>query len=87
MMNTPEAQQMRQMVAANPQLLQPMIQQLAQQNPQLAQALRENPEGLMQMLMQMAQSEGDLPPGAQVIQITEEERAAIERVCGVHCLS
>jgi len=87
MMNSPQAQQMRQMVAANPQLLQPMIQQLAEQNPQLAALLRENPEGLMQMLMQWAQQneggEGDIPPGAQVIQITEEERAAIERLEGL----
>lgn len=26
------------------------------------------------------EGEGDLPPGAQVVSVTEEERAAIERV-------
>lgn len=75
----------------NPALLQPMIQQLAQSNPQLAQYVEQNPEALLQLLGGLGgegDEEGDfpggeggqLPPGTQVVQITPEERDAIDRV-------
>ena len=86
-----ELTQLRELVTQNPSLLQPMIQQLAQSNPQLAQYLEQNPEALMQLLANFGGEglEGDdalggpgqLPPGAQVVHITPEERDAIERVC------
>jgi hypothetical protein len=68
-----------------------MIQQLAEANPQLAQGLAQNPELLYQMFSQGAAGleggeEGEFPPGAQVIQVTAEERDAIARV-GFHCCS
>ncbi|KAI6021414.1 hypothetical protein BKA83DRAFT_4281568 [Pisolithus microcarpus] len=49
----------------NPALLQPLIQQLAASNPQLREMLAGG---------------GGFPPGAQVIQVTPEEQAAIERL-------
>ena len=74
----------------NPALLQPMIQQIAQSNPNLAQYLEQNPEALLQFLGAIGgeggfeEGEGGeggaIPPGAHVLQVTPEERAAIERV-------
>jgi len=59
-----------------------MIQQLAQNNPQLAQALAQNPEALLELLGGAEGDDGEpIPPGAQVLSVTPEERDAIERVC------
>lgn len=62
-----------------------MIQQIAQNNPQLAQLLASNPESLLDILNEGLDpgvgDDGDaLPPGAQIVNVTVEERAAIERV-------
>ncbi|KAI0949213.1 hypothetical protein AcW1_008895 [Taiwanofungus camphoratus] len=82
--NNPQIQQLRELMAQNPALIQPLIQQLAASNPQLAQLFQQNPEALMQLLgaegYEFGEGEGELPPGAHVINITEEERAAIERL-------
>jgi UV excision repair protein RAD23 len=68
-----------------------MIQQLAQNNPQLAQALAENPEALLELLGAPDPGVGDdgelIPPGAHVLSVTPEERDAIERVGCFHRLS
>lgn len=85
--DNPQIAQLRELVAQNPALIQPLIQQLAASNPQLAQLIAQNPEALLQLLggeggfdYDDEGGEGGLPPGAQVINITEEERQAIERV-------
>ncbi|KAI0705080.1 hypothetical protein C8T65DRAFT_653147 [Cerioporus squamosus] len=80
--NHPQIQQLREILAQNPQLAQPLIQELARNNPGLAQQMAADPEALLQLLGGMEDDEegGGLPPGAQVIQVTEEERAAIERL-------
>jgi len=68
-------------MAANPELIQPLVQQLASQNPVIAQILAQNPEALLQILGTDEDVEGDhVPPGAHVVHVTEEERAAIQRV-------
>lgn len=77
-------------VRNNPALLQPLIQQLARTNPEVAQQLGEHPELLFQILGGLGGGdfdeddgeggEGGIPPGAQVLSVTAEERAAIERV-------
>ena len=77
--NNPQIQQLRQLVEQNPALAQPLIQQIASSNPAIAQALAQNPEALLE-LFGAEGIEEDIPPGAQVISVTEEERAAIERV-------
>jgi hypothetical protein len=69
----------------NPANIQALVQQLAAQNPQIAQALGQNPEALMQLLGIEISDDADMegqpiPPGAQVVSVTPEERAAIERV-------
>ncbi|KAL5507245.1 RAD23 [Sanghuangporus vaninii] len=85
----PQLNQLRNTVMQNPALLQPMIQQIAQSNPQLAQYLEQNPEALLQFLGALGGEggfeegeggEGGLPPGTHVLQVTPEERAAIERL-------
>ena len=81
--DNPQIQHLRQLMQQNPQLAQPIIQELAAQNPGLAQVLGQNPEMLAQLLggaLGAEGEEGDIPPGAQVVHVTEEERAAIERV-------
>lgn len=79
--NNPQFQQLRQVVQQQPQMLEMILQQVAAANPQLAQIITQNPEQFMQLL---AEDGGDddvaLPPGAQQIAVTEEEREAIERV-------
>jgi UV excision repair protein RAD23 len=80
--DNPQIQQLRQQMAQNPAMIQPLIQQLAMQNPAIAQMIAQNPEALFQLLgIELDDEEGgQLPPGAQVISVTEEERAAIQRV-------
>lgn len=72
-------------------MLQPMLQQLASSNPQLAQVLAQNPEALLDILGGGEGGIGDdgepIPPGAQVLSVTPEERDAIERVGRFRCLS
>ena len=76
----PRLAALRDLAGQNPALLQPMIQQLAQNNPQLAQALASNPNALLDLLGSSEVGDDDIPPGAHVVNVTPEERAAIERV-------
>jgi UV excision repair protein RAD23 len=81
--DNPQIQQLRQQMAQNPALIQPLIQQLASQNPAIAQMIAQNPEALFQLLgIELDESEegGPVPPGAHVVSVTEEERAAIQRL-------
>lgn len=73
----PELSQLRAMVRSNPQLLQPMLQQLHRANPQLVQYIQQNPEEFFQLLQEDDEG-GALPPN--VIQVTPEEKEAIERL-------
>ncbi|TFK75254.1 UV excision repair protein Rad23 [Pluteus cervinus] len=80
--NSPQMQALREQLAQNPALIQPILQQLAMQNPAIAQALAQNPEAFLQLLGidEGDDEEGAVPPGAQVIRVTEEEQAAITRL-------
>ncbi|THH04641.1 hypothetical protein EW146_g10125, partial [Bondarzewia mesenterica] len=79
--SNPQLAQLRQLVSQNPALLQNMIQQLAESNPQLANLLAQNPALLYQLLGdQEGENEGPAPAGAQVVSVTPEERAAIARL-------
>lgn len=77
--SNPHFQQLRQLVQQQPQMLEPILQQVAAGNPQIAQLIGQNEEQFLQLLSE----DGDdvLPPGTQTISVTEEERDAIERVC------
>ncbi|KAJ6264005.1 UV excision repair protein [Drechslerella dactyloides] len=92
--NNPQFQQLRQVVQEHPQMLEPILQQVGQGNPQLAHLISQNPGAFLQILSEGADGEGDLADmlgaaggagaggGATMsIPVTEEERDAIERLC------
>jgi len=92
----PQFNNLRTMIQANPQLLQPLLQQLGQQSPQLLQLINQHQTEFMQLLNEpvsasSAQGSGSpfgTPQGGTggggvqniSVQITAEERAAIERL-------
>jgi UV excision repair protein RAD23 len=74
-------QQLRQVVQQQPQMLEPILQQLGAGNPQLAQLIAANPDQFLSLLSESAgDDDAPLPPGAHQISVTEEERDAIERL-------
>ncbi len=74
-------QQLRQVVQQQPQMLEPILQQLGAGNPQLAQLIAQNPDQFLSLLSEDGDiDDAPLPHGAQAIAVTEEERDAIERV-------
>eukprot|EP00475_Leptophrys_vorax_P015086 TRINITY_DN21433_c0_g1_i1.p1 TRINITY_DN21433_c0_g1~~TRINITY_DN21433_c0_g1_i1.p1 ORF type:complete len:192 (+),score=7.14 TRINITY_DN21433_c0_g1_i1:87-578(+) len=91
--NNPRFQELRAMVQANPQLLQPMLSELGKQNPELLALIQahqgeflhlinEPVEGdmLSQLEAAAAAAGGALPPGTRAIQVTAEEQEAIARL-------
>lgn len=73
-------QQLRQLVQTNPALLQPLLQQIGQSNPELLQHITQNPNAFFQALMEAGEEEeGNMPP-SNMIQVTQEEKDAIDRV-------
>ncbi|KAI0645922.1 XPC-binding domain-containing protein [Trametes meyenii] len=80
--NHPQVQHLREVIQQNPALAQTIIQEIAASNPQLAQMFAQNPEAFAALLgADLGEDEeGGIPPGAQVVHVTEEERAAIERL-------
>jgi len=91
----PQFNLLRQMVQANPQLLQPVLQQLGEQNPQILQLINQHQQEFIQLINEpveggatgqmpgMPPMPGGAPPGAQYIQVTQEEKAAIDRLEGL----
>ena len=84
MASNPQFENIRQMIQGNPQLLQVLLQQIATQNPQLFAAINQNPEEFMRLLAGgpggAGGGAGRAPPGSTVINITLEEKEAIDRV-------
>ncbi|GAB2216813.1 hypothetical protein Droror1_Dr00024593 [Drosera rotundifolia] len=78
-------QALRSMVQANPQILQPMLQELGKQNPQLMRMIQENQADFLRLINEPVEGEGnllsnlplDVPPA---VTVTLEEREAIERL-------
>lgn len=70
------------MVQSNPALLQPLLQQLGQSNPELLRSINADPNGFLQALLEGAEDEegGAAPPGSSMVQVTQEEKEAIDRV-------
>ncbi|KAJ7262253.1 hypothetical protein B0H12DRAFT_1104998 [Mycena haematopus] len=87
--NNPQIQQLRDLMMQNPALIQPLIQQLGAQNPALMQMIQQNPGAVAELFGAPGGEggpdfedgeDGPLPPGAHVVSVTEEERAAIQRL-------
>jgi UV excision repair protein RAD23 len=79
--NTPHFQQIRQLVQTNPALLQPLLQSIGQSNPELIRAINADPNAFLQAFLEGAEGEeGGMGPETTTIQVTPEERDAIDRV-------
>lgn len=85
--NNPQFQQLRQVVQSQPQMLEPILQQVGAGNPQLAQLIQDHPDQFLQLLSEDADNDAPAPPGAQEVFVNEEEREAIERVSASQCTS
>ncbi|KAI4208034.1 MAG: hypothetical protein LQ346_000198 [Caloplaca aetnensis] len=79
--SNPQFQQLRQIVQTQPQMLEPILQQVGAGNPQLAQLIQDHPDQFLQLLSEEADNDAPAPPGAQEVFVNEEEREAIERLC------
>eukprot|EP00850_Spirogloea_muscicola_P011188 SM000068S20620 [mRNA] locus=s68:598516:602371:+ [translate_table: standard] len=90
--NNPQAcqlfQALRQMVQANPQILQPMLQELGKQNPQLLQLINSNQGEFLRLINEPGDGgAGDMlgqlgggAPMPQAINVTPDEKEAIDRL-------
>ncbi|KAG9455845.1 hypothetical protein H6P81_000353 [Aristolochia fimbriata] len=86
--NNEQFQNLRSMVQANPQILQPMLQELSKQNPQLLNLIQEHHAEFLQLLnepldgaegdlFELAEQDQDMP---HAISVTPAEQEAIERL-------
>ncbi|KPP59621.1 UV excision repair protein RAD23B-like [Scleropages formosus] len=85
--NQPQFQQMRQIIQQNPALLPALLQQLGRDNPQLLQQITQHQERFVQMLNEPLGgdlggegAEGQRVTQANYIQVTPQEKEAIERL-------
>ncbi|KAL4658872.1 hypothetical protein GN956_G2334 [Arapaima gigas] len=85
--NQPQFQQMRQIIQQNPALLPALLQQLGRDNPQLLQQITQHQERFVQMLNEPhggdvggEGAEGQGAPQTNYIQVTPQEKEAIERL-------
>lgn len=99
-LKSPQFIQLRMVVQQDPRLLGPLLEQIAQGNPEIFELIKENQEAFMELIqtplseseMQIisqgidseaegegAEGEGEVDP-TSVIQVTEEEQGAIERL-------
>ncbi|CAH2055288.1 unnamed protein product [Thlaspi arvense] len=88
--NSQQFQALRAMVQANPQVLQPMLQELGKQNPNLMRLIQEHQADFLRLINEPVEGGGESGnlfgqleagmPQPQAIQVTLEERDAIERL-------
>ncbi|XP_076911894.1 ubiquitin receptor RAD23d-like isoform X2 [Bidens hawaiensis] len=83
--NSPQFQALRAMVQANPQILQPMLQELGKQNPHLVRLIQEHQADFLRLINEPVEGGenalGDLAAAMpQAVTVTPEEREAIERL-------
>lgn len=90
----PQFNALRSVVQQNPSLLQPLLQQLGAANPQILQLINQHQQEFIRLLNEPVEpgSAAPLPgmeggaggaPGPQYIQVTGEEKAAIDRLQGM----
>lgn len=88
--NSPQFQMLRQMVSQDPQMLQSLLVQLGQSNPQLLQAIQANPQQFISLLNEAeggaapgapgAEGGPPRPPGSVEISLSPTEKEAIDRI-------
>ncbi|KAF4394317.1 hypothetical protein G4B88_018467 [Cannabis sativa] len=84
--NSQQFQALRAMVQANPQILQPMLQELGKQNPHLVRLIQEHQADFLRLINEPVEGgEGNVlgqmaSAMPQAVTVTPEERAAIERL-------
>ncbi|KAG5618753.1 hypothetical protein H5410_018577 [Solanum commersonii] len=84
--NNQQFQALRSMVQANPQILQPMLQELGKQNPQLLRSIQEHDQEFLQLINEPVDgSDGDMFDQAEqeiphTVSVTPEEQEVIERL-------
>ncbi|XP_050224896.1 ubiquitin receptor RAD23d-like [Mercurialis annua] len=84
--NSQQFQALRAMVQANPQILQPMLQELGKQNPNLVRLIQDHQADFLRLINEPAEGEegnimGQLAAAMpQAVTVTPEEREAIERL-------
>jgi len=88
--NDPNFQQLRAAIRNNPQMLQNVLAVIAQNNPQLFNLITQNQEAFTKLLLEGDEGEGGHGGhhgggggGSHVIQVTPEEKAAIDRLCNL----
>ncbi|XP_034689048.1 ubiquitin receptor RAD23c-like isoform X2 [Vitis riparia] len=84
--NSQQFQALRAMVQANPQILQPMLQELGKQNPQLMRLIQEHQADFLRLINEPVEGgEGNIlgqlaAAMPQAVTVTPEEREAIARL-------
>ncbi|XP_012077961.2 ubiquitin receptor RAD23d isoform X2 [Jatropha curcas] len=83
--NSQQFQALRTMVQANPQILQPMLQELGKQNPHLMRLIQEHQADFLRLINEPVEGEGNVlgqlaSAMPQAVTVTPEEREAIERL-------
>ncbi|GMH04305.1 hypothetical protein Nepgr_006144 [Nepenthes gracilis] len=83
--NSQQFQALRAMVQANPQILQPMLQELGKQNPHLMRVIQEHQADFLRLINEPVEGEGNLlsqlaSTMPQAVTVTPEEREAVERL-------
>ncbi|KAI3906373.1 hypothetical protein MKW92_017899, partial [Papaver armeniacum] len=84
--NNQQFQALRAMVQQNPQILQPMLQELGKQNPHLMRLIQEHQADFLRLINEPVEGDEGNPLGSavpQTIAVTPEERDAIERLEGM----
>ncbi|RZC70259.1 hypothetical protein C5167_033415 [Papaver somniferum] len=80
----PQFQALRAMVQANPQILQPMLQELGKQNPQLVRLIQEHQTDFLRLINEPVEGEENimeqLAAAMPQVAVTPEEQQAIERL-------
>ncbi|CAL9047148.1 ubiquitin receptor RAD23d-like isoform X1 [Musa acuminata AAA Group] len=84
--NSPQFRALQALVQANPQILQPMLQELGKQNPQIMRLIQEHQGEFLRLINEPAEGTEGNPLGQlaggmpQTLNVTPEEREAIERL-------
>ncbi|KAN0064605.1 UV excision repair protein rad23 [Thecaphora frezii] len=72
--------QLQQLVQQNPAALQPLVQAIAQSNPQLAEALNQDPQGVLSLLAGGAGAGGDEMDLPTMAELNEEDATAVQQI-------